>query len=511
MGAAGNGDGASIITRMADLPQELYTAAQVRALDRHAIEVEHIPSFTLMSRAAAAAFGALRTAWPAARRILVICGGGNNGGDGYVLARLAQAAAFDVAVAALAAPEQMKGDARRAFDECRAAGVPIGGFAVTTLATADVIVDAMFGTGLDRPLDAETCAIVGHLNSSATPVLAIDVPSGLHADSGTVMGAVVEAARTISFIGLKLGCFVGRGPDVTGTLEFASLDVSPAPPDLRRPTVERITPELIAQALPPRRRTAHKGDFGHVLIVGGNEGMAGSVRLSGEACLRSGAGLVTVATRPEHASAVTATRPELMCHGVAEPQYLRQLIERADVVAIGPGLGRDQWARSLYQAVLDSDRPLILDADALNLLADKPQRRDNWILTPHPGEAARLLGTRTAEVQNDRPGALRRLSERFGGVVVLKGAGTLIGCGAAIPALCDRGNPGMATAGMGDVLTGILSALRAQIADAWTAARSAVLVHALAGDAAARGGERGLIASDLISRLPACLNPACSN
>jgi NAD(P)H-hydrate epimerase len=187
------------------------------------------------------------------------------------------------------------------------------------------------------------------------------------------------------------------------------------------------------------------------------------------------------------------------------------MIERADVVAIGPGLGRDQWARSLYQAVLESVRPLILDADALNLLAENPRRRDNWILTPHPGEAARLLDTKTSNVQSDRLAALRQLSDRFGGVVVLKGAGTLIGCSTEIPALCDRGNPGMATAGMGDVLTGILAALLAQIADPWTAARAAVLAHATAGDDAARNGERGLIASDLILRLPACLNPARSN
>jgi NAD(P)H-hydrate epimerase len=342
-------------------------------------------------------------------------------------------------------------------------------------------------------------------------VLAIDVPSGLHADTGVVMGAVVHAARTISFIGLKVGCFLGEGPSVRGEIAFASLDVPPAPPEWVRPTAERIEQVLIARALPPRRRTAHKGDFGHVLIVGGNVGMAGSVRLSGEASLRSGAGLVSVATRPEHAVAMAAARPELMCHGVTEPQYLQALIERADVVAIGPGLGRDQWARSLYQAVLESDRPLILDADALNLLAENPRRRENWILTPHPGEAARLLGTRTPDVQRDRLAALRQLSDRFGGVVVLKGACTLIGGGTAIPALCDRGNPGMATAGMGDVLTGILAALRVQISDAWTASRTAVLVHAMAGDDAARNGERGLIASDLISRLPACLNPARSN
>ncbi|HEY4646932.1 MAG TPA: NAD(P)H-hydrate dehydratase [Steroidobacteraceae bacterium] len=496
---------------MPDLPLELYSAAQVRALDRHAIETAGIPSFVLMTRAGAAAFDALRKSWPTARRILVACGAGNNGGDGYVVARLAKAESFDVSVAALAGPERLKGDARRAFDECRAAGVPIGRFDPAALTDAEVIVDALLGTGLDRPLDAGACAIVGHINSSEKPVLAIDLPSGLNADTGAVMGAVVRATRTISFIGLKLGCFLGEGPSVTGTLEFASLDVPAAPAGLARPTVERIDRDLIARVLPRRRRTAHKGEFGHVLIVGGNEGMAGAVQLCGEACLRSGAGLVSIATRPAHAVAVTAARPELMCHGVAEPQSLRALIERADVIAIGPGLGRDPWARSLFEVVLDGHLPVVLDADALNLLAESPHRREDWILTPHPGEAARLLGVPTAEVQNDRFATLRQLNGRFGGVVVLKGACTLIGFDDATPSLCDRGNPGMATAGMGDVLTGVLAALRAQIGDPWNAARAAVLAHALAGDEAAKNGERGLIASDLIARLPACLNPRRSN
>ena len=496
---------------MSDLPLELYTAAQVRALDRHAIEVHRIPSFTLMTRAGTAALHALCKAWPAARRILVVCGAGNNGGDGYVLARLARADAIDVSVAALAAPERMKGDARRAFDECQAAGVPIGGFDTAALKNADVIVDALFGTGLDRPLDAAARAIVEPINSSAKPVLAIDVPSGLNADTGAVMGAVVHATRTISFIGLKLGCFLGEGPNVTGTLEHAALDVPPAPPELARPSVQRIDEKLLARVLPRRRRTAHKGEFGHVLIVGGNDGMAGAVRLCGEASLRGGAGLVTIATRAAHAIAITASRPELMCHAVAEPQDLIRLIERADVVAIGPGLGRDDWARQLLDAVLASDRPLVVDADALNLLAESPRRRENWILTPHPGEAARLLGVATIDVQSDRLAALRQLNSRFGGVLVLKGAGTLIGFANEVPALCDRGNPGMASAGMGDTLTGIIAALRAQLRDSWSAARAAVLAHALAGDAAAKTGERGLIASDLIAELPACLNPTRSN
>jgi NAD(P)H-hydrate epimerase len=491
---------------MPALPLELYTAAQLRALDRHAIETGHIPALTLMNRAGAAALRALRVAWPTAHRIVVVCGGGNNGGDGYVLARLARAAGLDATVATASDPARLRGEAQSAFDACREAGVGIAPFGSSSLAGAQVIVDAMFGIGLDRPLDAAHGALVGAINASRIPVLALDLPSGLHADSGAVMGAAVQATRTITFIGLKLGCFLGAGPELTGALEFDALDTPPPPDGFVRPVVERIDSGLVARVLPRRRRTAHKGDFGHVLVVGGGAGMAGAARLCGEASLRSGAGLVTVATRAAHALAINAARPELMCHGVEEARALRPLIERASVVAIGPGLGRDEWARGLLRSVLDSDRPLIVDADALNLLAEEPRRRDDWILTPHPGEAGRLLGLETPTVQADRLAALTRLNERFGGIVVLKGAGTLIGSAGETPALCDRGNPGMASAGMGDVLTGVIAALRAQVHNPWDAARAGVLAHALAGDAAAQSGERGIIASDVIARLPTCLN-----
>jgi NAD(P)H-hydrate epimerase len=496
---------------MRALPLELYTAAHLRILDRHAIEAQGIPALTLMNRAGAAAMRVLRSRWPSARRIVVVCGGGNNGGDGYVLARLARAAGLEATVAAVSEPARLRGEALSAFEECRAAGVGIGTFDSQSLAAADVIVDALFGIGLDRPLDAGRSAVVGEINASDIPVLAIDVPSGLHADTGAVMGAAVRATCTATFIGLKVGCFLGAGPDLTGTIEFDGLEAVAPPAGLVRAAANRLDPGLIERVLPRRRRTAHKGEFGHVLIVGGGTGMAGAARLCGEACLRSGAGLVTVATRAAHALAISAARPELMCHGVEEVHALHPLIGRANVVAVGPGLGRDDWARAMLDAVLECDRALVIDADALNLLAEEPRRRDDWILTPHPGEAARLLGVDTGAIQGDRLAALARLTERYGGVVVLKGAGTLVGSGAETPALCDRGNPGMATAGMGDVLTGTIAALRAQLRSPWDAARAGVLAHALAGDKAAQNGERGLIASDVISRLSACLNPPRSN
>lgn len=266
--------------------------------------------------------------------------------------------------------------------------------------------------------------------------------------------------------------------------------------------------ETCLQSLPPRVRDAHKGDFGHVLIVGGDYGMGGACRLAGEAALRSGAGLVSIATRPEHAFMITGGCSELMCHGVQKPSDLEPLLARASVVAVGSGLGQHPWGAALWAHILASDLPLVVDADALNLLAKNPTTRENWILTPHPGEAARLLQTKPADIAIDRMNAIEALQKRFGGIIVLKGAGTLVMSAMNTPDLCEQGNPGMATAGMGDVLTGVIVALVAQGMSLLDAARLGVVAHATAGDEAVEwgGGERGIIASDLFEGIRTCLN-----
>jgi NAD(P)H-hydrate epimerase len=261
--------------------------------------------------------------------------------------------------------------------------------------------------------------------------------------------------------------------------------------------------------LPRRRRTAHKGDFGHVLVIGGGRGMPGAARLAGEAALRAGAGLVTLAVHPDNAG-IVATRPELMCVATRSAAELAAVFARATVVAVGPGLGQDDWARGLFDAAIASGRPLVVDADALNLLAAEPRALEHWVLTPHPGEAGRLLGTGSADVQADRLQAAHALQSRYGGVVVLKGAGSIVRDAADVPAICDRGNPGMAAGGMGDVLTGVIAGVAAQCADLGRAARAGVLVHAQAGDLAARRGERGMTASDVLEQVRPCVNPACA-
>ena len=259
--------------------------------------------------------------------------------------------------------------------------------------------------------------------------------------------------------------------------------------------------------LSPRPKDAHKGDFGHVLIVGGDYGMGGAVRLAGEAALRSGAGLVSVATRPEHAFAISGACPELMCKGVAESKDLDRLLTRATVVVVGPGLGRNDWGRTLYERVLATNLPVIVDADGLNQLAEEPIARDNWILTPHPGEAARLLQETPTAIQKDRLKAIHLLQKRYQGIIVLKGANSLVLGQDDLPYLCKAGNPGMASAGMGDVLTGVIAALVAQELTLLKAACLGVCAHGFAGDLAAEKGERGIKAPDLLEFIRVCLNP----
>jgi hydroxyethylthiazole kinase-like uncharacterized protein yjeF len=488
-------------------PSVLYSAAQVRALDAYAI-AQGTDGYTLMRRAAEAALRAMRSRWPTAMRIAIVTGGGNNGGDGYVLARFAQAAGLSAAVLAAVAPEALRGDALRACEDFRASGGRILAYEAALLGATDVIVDALLGTGLHEPVRPDLAQAIHAINACDRPVFSLDLPSGLNADSGAVMGAAVSADCTISFVALKTGLFLGAGPDHVGRLIFDDLELSP-PDELRfRPLLQRLSEGEIARALPPRGRAANKGDFGRVLIVGGGPGMPGAVRLAGESCLRVGAGLVTVATARDNLNAVVAGRPELIVHAVEEAAALEPLLGSADVVAVGPGLGQSTWAASMFEGVLGCGKPLLIDADALNLLAKSARPAPaRSVLTPHPGEAGRLLGSNAAAIQSDRMAALHALQARHpGSVIVLKGAGTLIGAEGQIPGICERGNPAMAAPGMGDVLTGVIAGILAQCRDPWQAACAGVLAHALGGDELARDRSRGILALELAEAISRWVN-----
>ncbi len=502
-------------------PTAIYSAAQVRALDAWEIQKRGVPSYSLMTRAAEGALQVVRGRWSHAKRIVIVCGGGNNGGDGYVLARLARDAGLQALVLAATPPDQLTGDARRAQEAWIAAGGAAPGFAADALSGGDVIVDALLGTGMRGRPRPEAIAVIRAIHAARRPVLALDLPSGIDADSGVVHEAAVRAEVTITFVAFKSGLFLGAGPEHAGAVVLDELGiVAPTLPQFV-PLMRRIDETELAAALPRRARDAHKGSHGRVLVIGGGAGMPGALRLAGEAALRSGAGLVTAAGMPENLLPVTATRPELIYLPVSD-NSLDAAVRAADVLAIGPGLGVGEWAQRLWAQMLRvEDIPAVVDADALNLLALTPVKLpEDWIITPHPGEAARLLGTDTRDVQADRLGAVRELHARYGAITVLKGAGSLVASGtggAPEIFICERGNPGMASAGMGDVLTGVIAGVRAQVADSALAARVGVLVHALAGDAAAhsssggrvdgRSGQRGLLAGDVLAELRGCINP----
>nr|WP_199041869.1 NAD(P)H-hydrate dehydratase [Dyella sp. ASV24] len=482
---------------------ELYTVEQVRALDRRAIDVLGIPGYELMQRAAAAALVCLRQRWPHARRIAVYCGPGNNGGDGFLLAALAREVGIHVDV--FAHGESRGEDAIRARREFeRGGGVVHAWQEDLELPLAEVHVDALYGTGLQRALTPDVAALVNRIHAAEAPVLALDVPSGVNADTGDVPGDAVQASVTVTFIAAKRGLFTGLAPGYVGSVQWESQGL----PDTLWQGAQADAELMQPWTLPPRPRQAHKGNNGHVLAVGGDHGTAGAIRLCGEAALRGGAGLVSVATRAEHLISLNSARPELMAHDVNGPQALEALLPRATVLAVGPGLGQGAWGHALWLTALEAGLPLVLDADGLNLLAHEPRQLPGMaVITPHPGEAARLLGCTTADVGKDRFAAARELARRYRAVVVLKGAGSLVADPAGRVAVCPWGNPGMATGGMGDLLTGIIAALIAQGCDAWQAACLGVSLHARAGDLAAKlGGERGLMASDLLEPLRRLLN-----
>ena len=478
-----------------DLPDALYSAAQVRGLDASLIAAG-TPGFELMQRAARVTWRALVRQWPSASELSVLAGHGNNAGDGYLVAVLAQRAGWSVRVLAVGDPQRLQGDAALAHAEAVSENILIEPWTAQA-ELRGIVLDALLGTGLTGEVRVPYADAIAAINACGLPVAAVDIPSGLCADTGRVLGAAVQADLTVTFIGLKLGLFTGDAADVVGDLVFNNLHADPQLVEAASVSARRLTTGNLPR-LAPRTPTSHKGKFGHVLLIGGDRGLGGAILLSAQSALRSGGGMVSVATRSEHVGAALARIPEAMVLGTSSANQLMELLQKVSVLVVGPGLGQASWGRSLLSAAANAPLPQVWDADALNMLAEeRVNLPKDCVITPHPGEAARLLGISTAQVQADRPAAAHALSKKYTTVVVLKGAGSLIASPDGRMALCHQGHPAMATAGLGDVLAGLVGALLAQGMPAFDAACLAVWLHANAGEQQGKNG-RGLAASDLI-------------
>ncbi|ODA31174.1 bifunctional ADP-dependent (S)-NAD(P)H-hydrate dehydratase/NAD(P)H-hydrate epimerase [Veronia pacifica] len=483
------------------LPYLLYTADQVRCGEQQIATENQIDLYDLMESAGKETFDILRRDWADAEKIAIFCGSGNNAGDGYVVARLALEAGLQVNLVAIGETDRLSGDAQQAYAQFIAAGGRTEDRA--DLKECDVIVDALLGTGSNRPLVDNYLDAVKTINVSELPVLSIDLPSGLNADTGKPLNEAIVATSTVSFIALKQGMFTGDAKHYVGKLYFAGLGVSECFQKRFPSSVMRIAPGSGYLHYPARNASAHKGACGRVLCLGGQHGMGGAIILAGQAAIRSGAGLVALCTVQDNTQPALIRQPELMVWPWSENDSidaLRKSFDWATVLAIGPGLGRSRWARALFREAQTSNLPMVVDADALNLLSEQVSYRENWVLTPHPGEAAQLLNKTVSEVEQDRFSSVKELQSLFGGVVVLKGAGTIVYDGRQM-CLIDAGNPGMATAGMGDVLTGVIAAFIAQSMPLFDATCMAAYLHSRSADCAAVKGERGLVASDLMPYL----------
>lgn len=459
-----------------------------------------------MQRAGEAAYTLACDQYPAAHHWLVLCGHGNNGGDGYVVARLAAAAGVKVSLIACEGTRPLPPEAAEARRAWLASGGEIHPVDSRWPEDVDLIIDGLLGTGLSSAPRSPYDALIEAVNRSRAPVIALDIPSGLLAESGAAPGAVIRATHTMTFIALKPGLLTGQARDWVGQLHQSTLGLSGWL--AKQPTqIQRLTAESLSQWLKPRRPCSHKGEQGRLLVVGGDHGFGGAIRMAAEAALRSGAGLVRVLTHIEHVGPLLTARPELMVQPLSD-EGLQQALDWADVLVIGPGLGQGEWGRNALKILQASDKPALWDADALNLLALNPEKRQNRVITPHPGEAARLLGCRTAEIESDRLLAVRNLVTHYGGVAVLKGAGTLIADDQGQMAIADVGNAGMASGGMGDVLSGIIGGLLGQKLSLYDAACAGCVAHGAAADrVAARQGIRGMLASDLLPEIPYYVNP----
>ena len=510
----------------------VYSAKQVLENEAKVAQSQNLAMYHLMELAGQAAFNHLISCWPSTKHVLVLAGKGNNGGDGFIVASLAKKAGMKVTVLLTCIPEELKGDAAKAYQAMLGAGditvinLLDASSSLTALIhnEADIIVDALFGIGFRGSLPENIAQLVAEVNVSLTPVLSIDVPSGLCATTGAVSGSqsatqAIMADVTVTFIVLKSGLLTGQAANFVGQLKLSGLGLGDAFSVQVATSVywqrlqsndENSTAPLMAKRL----NTSHKGSIGMLLAVGGNTGMPGAIRLASEAALRCGASLVSVCCHEDNQALVFNGRPELMMSASDVDSLVQSdILTKVKAIVLGPGLGHNEWAEQLYRYVVTQESnyaiPLVIDADGLSLLAKENQLTDDFeklILTPHPKEAARLLACDTADIEANRIESAKKIAQKYQGICVLKGAGTVITDGKRI-VINSSGNAGMASGGMGDVLSGIIAALCMQTDDTFYAVCLSVYIHGCAADILAKKtGPRGMLASDLFIELQKLVN-----
>ncbi|WP_143870335.1 NAD(P)H-hydrate dehydratase [Catenovulum sediminis] len=489
------------------LPRNLYTPEQVKNSEKWAAQQQGLSLFELMQKAGEAIFELIENCFFKEKTLCILLGKGNNAGDGFVVARLAHTAGWHVELATMPGCQSWSGEAQQALAQLPDS-IHFKNVESCDFSSFSVIVDAVFGIGLNKIVKPEWSVIFDAVNQAGRLVISADVPSGLNAHTGDVMGNAIKATHTVTFIALKSGLFTADAGDYCGEIHFAPLDVAQHVEKANQAYFRLLQLSEQKFYFKPRARNSHKGQFGRLLCIGGDRGMSGAIRIAAEGALRAGAGTVSVITHPDNVVQVSQGRPELMVYGVnGITTEAKTLMQQADAIVIGPGLGRSGWANGLMQIACELEQNKVVDADALHWLAEHAVKKNNWILTPHPGEAGVLLQQSSSHIQHDRYAAAQQIQARYGGVCILKGHGSLI-ASSQDTSVCQAGNPGMASGGMGDLLAGICGAFIAQGFAPTLAAELAVVVHAQAGDEAAKQGERGMIASDLMSFVRQCVNQA---
>lgn len=495
-----------IISR--DIPYKIYTSQQVKVGEKELTEKKGLEMYTLMKRAGQAVYALIQLQYPSADRILVFCGNGNNGGDAFVVATLAKLDGRNVSLVFNGQKERLSEDGLRAYQEWIDTGGDITEISEEdNFSSFDLIVDGLLGTGISGKVRPQLQNLISKINHLSIPIVSIDVPSGLCSDTGGKLGEVIKSDHTVSFIGVKRGLLTGYARNYVGELFFAGLGIEDEFQRCYPTNVSVLSKAELLNCLPKREFIAHKGTNGRLLCLGGNSGYSGAINLCSRAAARTGTGLIKVLCHKDSSVSLQVSCPEVMTQSwCGDNRELRDALLFADVVALGPGMGRDQWAKQLYMRISDVDKPKVLDADALYFLSLAPNKDPYRILTPHPGEAAMLLGLTVKEIEQDRFSAVHDLHEKYGGVIVLKGAGTLIYDGHFIY-ICNAGSPAMASGGMGDILTGIVSSLLAQGQSLIEAAKTGVLLHSVAADQISkREGPIGLLAGDVIQEVRQVMN-----